>query len=334
MNYRRLGSSNLEVSTLCLGTMSFGERTDEVEAARIVAAARESGVNFIDTADVYNKGEAERMLGRCLAGDRGRWLLATKVGRAMSELPNHGGYSRAWLVKALEGSLARLATDWIDIYYLHRDFEATNLVETLQALGDLIRAGKIRYSGLSNFSGWRLAHIVGLCRELGVPQPVVCQPHYNLVNRVPEVEILPACAALGLGVVPYSPLARGVLTGKYLPGQPPLPGSRATRDARLIETEFREASLIVAQQLKLRADALGVPLGQYATAWLLRNQIVSAVVAGPRTLEQWQDYLAAAELVLSPEDDALVDSLVAPGHASTPGYSDPQYPVQGRRVPR
>lgn len=334
MNTRRLGSSNLQVSSLCLGTMSFGESTDDAEAARIVANAREFGVNFVDTADVYNQGESERMLGRCLAGDRERWVLATKVGRAMSDRPNHGGYSRAWLLRAADTSLARLGTDYIDVYYLHRDFEDTNLVETLQALGDLIRAGKIRYFGLSNFIGWRIAQIVGLCKEIGVPQPIVCQPHYNLVNRAPEVEILPACAALGLGVVPYSPLARGVLTGKCLPGLAPAEGTRATRDARLIETEFRDESLVIAQKLKLRADALGVPLSQYATAWLLRNEIVSAVVAGPRTLAQWQHYVAAAGLVLDAEDEALVDGLVAPGHASTPGYTDPQYPVQGRRVKR
>jgi aryl-alcohol dehydrogenase-like predicted oxidoreductase len=332
MKYRRLGASNLEVSELCLGTLMFGDRTDDAEAQRIVADARDNGVNFIDVADVYNSGESERVVGRCIAGDRERWVLASKVGRIMGEGPNRSGYSRAWIYRALDDSLKRLATDYIDIYYLHRDYEDTNLVEAIQAVGDLIRAGKIRYFGLSNFLGFRIAKVVGICKELNVPQPVVCQPHYNLLNRVPEVEVLPACREFGIGVVPYSPIARGVLTGKYLPGVAPAEGSRVTRDLRFRETEFREESLLVAQRLKLRADELGVPLGQYATAWLLNNRIVTSVIAGPRTLAQWQEYFGAVEVSLSDEDERLVDSLVSPGHTSTPGYNDPQYPVQGRVV--
>jgi len=331
MRYRRLGSSNLQVSLLCLGSMMFGDQTDAAEAMRIVADARAHGVNFIDTADVYAHGESERIVGRCLAGDRERWVLATKVGNSMGDLPTEGGYSRAWMMRAVDASLARLATDYIDICYLHRDFDGANMEEAVRALGDLIRAGKIRYFGVSNFRAWRIAEIVGLCRELGVPQPVVCQPYYNLLNRMPEVEILPACQSLGIGVVPYSPIARGVLTGKYLPGAAPEAGSRAARkDERIMQTEFRAESLAIAQRLKTRADELGVTLGQYATAWVLRNGAVSAVIAGPRTLAQWQDYAPALTLQLAVEDEALVDSLVPPGHPSTPGYTDPSYPVRGR----
>lgn len=332
MKYRRLGASNLSVSALCLGTLLFGDRTDEAEARNIVANARDNGVNFLDTADAYKKGDSERTVGRCLAGERDRWVLASKVGRVMGDLPNQGGYSHAWIMKAVEGSLTRLGTDYIDIYYLHRDFESINLEEIVRAMGYLIRAGKVRYFGLSNFVGWRIAQVVGLCRELNVPAPVVCQPHYNLLNRVPEVEILPACREFGLGVVPYSPVARGVLTGRYLPGALPEPGSRGATDARFFETEFREESLLIAQRLRSRADELGVPLGQYATAWVLQNRLVSSVVAGPRTLRQWQDYVGAVDLELAHEDELLVDSLVHPGHASTPGFTDPSYPVQGRVV--
>lgn len=331
MKYQRLGHSNLGVSALCLGTLMFGDRTDEVEAKRIVADARDRGVNFIDTADAYNNGESERIVGRCLAADRDRWVLATKVGRAMGDAPNRGGYSRSWIVRALEDSLTRLDTDFIDIYYLHRDFEGINLEEAVRAIGDLIAAGKIRYFGLSNFSGWRVAHIVSLCRQLNVPPPIVCQPHYNLLNRVPEVELLPACHYFGLGVVPYSPMARGVLSGKYPPGAAPQAGTRgASRDLRFIETEFRQESLLIAQRLKVRADELGVELGQFATAWVLRNRIVTSVIAGPRTLAQWQDYLAAVDLAITLGDELLVDSLVPPGHPSTPGYTDPSFPVRGR----
>jgi len=335
MKYQRLGNSNLRVSSLCLGTLNFGDRTDDSEAGRIVNSAREHGVNFIDTADAYNKGASESVVGRCLSADRHDWVVATKVGRNMGDGPNQGGYSRAWICRALEASLTRLATDHIDIYYLHRDFDGINLEEVLRVLGDLIRAGKIRYFGLSNFVGWRIAQIVGKCRELGVAAPVVCQPHYNLLNRVPELEILPACHEFGIGVVPYSPIARGVLTGKYLPGNAPLPGSRgASGDDRFMQTEFRAESLLIAQQLKVRADELGVQLGQYAMAWVLRNRIVTSVVAGPRTLAQWQDYLGAVDLALSPDDENLVDALVPPGHPSTPGYTDPSFPVLGRRVAR
>jgi len=332
MRYQRLGNSNLDVSVLCLGTLMFGDRTDDAEAQRIVSDARDQGVNFVDTADAYKNGESERMLGRCLSADRDHWILATKVGRSMGSYPNQGGYSRSWILRAVEDSLKRLATDYIDIYYLHRDFDGINLEEVIRALGDLIRAGKIRYFGLSNFLGWRITQVVSLCRALNVPPPVVCQPHYNLLNRAPEVEILPACQFLGIGVVPYSPIARGVLTGKYLPGAaPPEAGSRgAGKDERFFQTEFREESLLVAQRLKSRADELGVQLGQYATAWVLRNRIVTSVIAGPRTLSQWQDYMGAVDLALDAQDELLVDSLVHPGHPSTPGYTDPSFPVLGR----
>ncbi len=333
MQYRKVGDSNLKVSVLCVGTMMFGDQTDEKEAASIVADAREHGVNFIDTADVYGNGVAERIVGRCIADDRERWVVATKVGNSMGEPPNCSGYSRKWILRAVEESLRRLATDYIDIYYLHRDFKGENLEEAVRAIGALIAAGKIRYFGVSNFSSWRLAQIMILCRDLCVAQPIVCQPYYNLLNRVPEVEVIPACGAFGLGVVPYSPIARGVLTGKYEPGASAAPGSRGARnEPRFMQTEFRSESLQIAQRLKVRAEELGVKLGQYAAAWVLANRHVTSVIAGPRTLAQWQDYLGAVGLELTADDEALVDSLVAPGHPSTPGYTDPAYPVGGRLV--
>ena len=331
MEYRQLGSSQLKVSALCLGTMMFGDQTERAEAQRIVSMARERGVNFIDTADIYTKGESERVVGACLSGTRYDWILASKHGNAMSTAPNMSGYSRTLIMRAIDDSLRRLDTDYLDIYYLHRDYEGLSLEEPLRAMGDLVRAGKIRYFGLSNFSGWRIAQAVALCRELGVPPPVVCQPYYNLLNRTPEVEILPACRYSGLGVVPYSPVARGVLTGKYRPGESMPEGSRGARnDRRFMQVEFRAESLQVAQVLRSRADELGVTLGQYATAWVLRNRAVSAVIAGPRTLVQWVEYFGALDVPWTLADERLVDSLVAPGHPSTPGYSDPSYPCAGR----
>ena len=166
-----------------------------------------------------------------------------------------------------------------------------------------------------------------------MPGPVVCQPYYNLLNRMPEVEILPACRHYGIGVAPYSPIARGVLTGKYTPASKPPQDTRAGRgDMRIIEAEFREESLVIAQKLKAHAEGNGISLAQFATAWVLANKIVSSVIAGPRTLEQWQDYFPATDYAVTAEDEALVDSLVKPGHPSTPGYTDPQYPLNGRVV--
>ncbi|MBB3213713.1 aryl-alcohol dehydrogenase-like predicted oxidoreductase [Herbaspirillum sp. Sphag1AN] len=335
MHYRRLGKSNLTVSALCLGTMMFGDQTDSKEAASIVASAREHGVNFIDTADVYSKGKSEEMVGTLLQGQRHEWVLASKLGNPMSETPNQSHYSRHWLVRETDNILRRLKTDYLDILYLHRDYHEENLEETVLALGDLIRSGKILGFGVSNFRAWRIAEIVRLCQQHHVPLPLVCQPYYNLLNRMPEVEILPACLHYGLGVVPYSPIARGVLTGKYKPGQQPGADTRAGRgDKRILETEFREESLIVAERLQQHVITRDIKLGQFATAWVLANQAVSSVIAGPRTLAQMEDYYAAVSLTISAEEEALVDSLVTPGHASTPGYHDPNYPFFGRPVAR
>lgn len=331
MEYRRLGASGLEVSALCLGTMMFGDRTDRAVAGEIVAAARDAGVNFIDTADVYAKGESERMTGSALGSARARWILATKAGNAMhKDDRNGGGLSRRWLFQACDESLARLATDWIDIYYLHYDDAVTPVEEYVGAMGDLIRAGKIRYFGVSNFRGWRIAEVVRVCDQLGVPLPVVCQPYYNLLNRMPEVEILPACDYHGIGVAPYSPIARGVLTGKYAKDRVPADSRAAHKDRRMLETELREESFAIAATLKAHAEKTGRKATAFALAWMWANPIVSTVIAGPRTLEHWHDYTAALGTAWSDEDEALVDSLVPPGYASTPGYHDPKYPFFGR----
>jgi aryl-alcohol dehydrogenase-like predicted oxidoreductase len=333
MTTRRLGTSNLRVSRLCLGTMMFGGPTAIDEAASIVASAHDHGLNFIDTADVYGKGSSESMVGELLRGQRHDWVLASKIGNAFGDDPNQAHYSRRWLMQGVEGSLDRLETDYLDILYLHRDYHEENLEEAIAALGDLIRAGKIRSFGLSNFRGWRIAEVVHLCRQMNVPMPVVCQPYYNLLNRGPEVEILPACEHYGLGVVPYSPIARGVLTGKYAPGQAPAADTRAGRgDARILATEFREESLQIAAKLVEHAKARDILPGHFATAWVLANPIVTSVIAGPRTLAQMEDYYAALEVTITPEDEALMDSWVAPGHPSTPGFNDPSYPFYGRPV--
>jgi aryl-alcohol dehydrogenase-like predicted oxidoreductase len=333
MDYRRLGTSGLDVSIVCLGTMMFGGPTPESEAREIIAHARDHGVNFIDTADVYEKGASERITGAAIATSRDHWLVATKVGNPMNaNVKNNGGLSRRWILAACDASLARLGLDHIDIYYLHRDDLRTPLDETVGAIRELLRAGKIRYFGVSNYRGWRIAEVVRVCERHGVPRPVVCQPYYNLLNRMPEVEILPACDHHGLGVVPYSPIARGVLTGKYAKDAMPQDSRAARNDTRMMETEFREESLEIARKLKAHAESTGRTPAQLALAWLWANRIVSSVIAGPRTFAQWKDYVEATGTPWRDDDEALVDSLVRPGHPSTPGYNDPSYPFFGRRL--
>lgn len=334
MKYRSLGASGVKVSPLCLGTMMFGVQTDEPAARRIIDKAMDGGINFIDTADVYHEGRSEEIVGRAIKGRRDKWVLATKVANPMGKVPNRAGLSRKWVMTAIDESLARLGTDYVDIYYLHREDHGTPLIETVQAIGDLVRQGKIRYFGVSNFRSWRVAEICSLCDRLGIGRPIVSQPYYNAMNRMPEAEHLPACGYYGLGVVAYSPLARGVLTGKYDPDAPPPADTRAGRnDKRMHQTEWRRESLVIAQKIKRHAEARGITAGQFAVNWVLNNRLVTGVVAGPRTEAQWDEYAGALAYRFTAEDEALVDSLVVTGHPSTPGYNDPQYPIEGR-VPR
>lgn len=333
MDYRTLGRSGLMVSPLCLGTMMFGGATDEPTSARIVARARDQGVNFIDTADSYNAGVSEDVVGRAIREHRSWWVLATKIANPTGQGPNARGLSRRHVQLAVDASLRRLGVAEIDVLYLHKEDHATPLAETVRALGDLIRVGKLRYFGVSNYRSWRVAEICRLCDEAGIDRPIASQPLYNVLNREVEVEHLPACGHFGLGVVPYSPLARGVLTGKYAPDAPAPEGTRAARrDRRMLESEWRSESLQVAQELAARARDKGVTPGQFAFAWVLNNRFVTAAVGGPRTEAQWEDYAGALSCPVDAADEALVDKLVSPGHPSTPGYNDPAYPIEGRIV--
>ncbi|HRC37835.1 MAG TPA: aldo/keto reductase, partial [Rubrivivax sp.] len=268
---------------------------------------------------------------RLIRADRSRWVLATKVANPMSDAPNDRGLSRRWITRAVDGSLQRLGTDWIDLCYMHRDDETTPVEETLATMSRLIEAGKILHYGVSNFRAWRIARLVETARRMGVPPPVACQPPYSAVTRGIEVEILPACAHYGLGAVTYSPLARGVLTGKYSPDAQPPADSRAARaDRRLMQTEWRPESITLAQAFAEHARARGVSAAQLAIAWVLNNRLVNGVISGPRTLAQWLDYVAALEVEVTVEDERWIDERVPPGHASTFGYTDPIYPVTGR----
>src|ERR1700731_2170422 len=332
MQYRNLGRSGLKISPICLGTMMFGGPTDEATSTRIIAKAREAGVNFIDTADAYNGGNSEQVVGRAISNSRRNFVLATKLANQMGDDPNRGGLSRARGLEGAHRSPKRLGTDYIDIYYLHKEDHSTPLAETVRAMGELIKQGKVRYFGVSNYRAWRVAEICNICDDLGIDRPIVSQPYYNAMNRMPEVEHFPACNYYGLGIVPYSPLARGVLTGKYSPDAPPDKETRAGRnDTRMMQTEWRPESLKLAQEIRAHAEARGITAGQFAVSWVLTSAFVSGVIAGPRTEEQWDDYVRALDYRFTAEDEALIDRLVTSGHPSTPGYNDPQYPIEGRR---
>ena len=308
----------------------FGGETDTAEAAHIVAAARDSGVNFISTVDVYHGGRSEEIVGRLIAKDRDAWVLATEVGG--SPAPGHGGLSGRWLAEAIDGSLRRLTTDRIDLWYLHFDDRKTPLEQTIAAIGDIIRAGKVRAWGFSNFFGWQIAEMVRVSEALGVPRPIAGQPLYHALDRTAERDYLPACAHFALGAVAYSPLARGVLTGKYHPDEPPPADSRAgRRDARMLESEYRRDSLVLAHRIAVHAERKRTTAANLAVKWVLNNELVTSASVGPRTPAQWQGYLQAAESPFDAEDESFFASLVPAGHTSTPGYSDPRYPFTGRR---
>lgn len=331
MHYRYLDRSGLKVSEICLGTMMFGGATDEVTSQRIIADASNHGVNFIDTADMYNKGESERVVGRAINTERDRWVLASKVGNPMGQGPNQSGMSRKWIREAAHDSLRRLGTDYIDILYMHKaDFNAP-LEEMVLAFADLIREGKIGYFAVSNFKAWRMAECVRLAREAGIGGPVASQPLYNLVNREAEVEILPAAAYFGVGTVCYSPLARGILTGKYRPGAEPDADSRAGRaDPRMMQAEWRPESLQVAAKLVDYAERTGRKPAHLAQTWAMRNAQVTSTLVGPRTIEQWDDAIAALACPWTADDEAFCDALVSPGKSSNLGPVDPHHPIEGR----
>jgi aryl-alcohol dehydrogenase-like predicted oxidoreductase len=328
---RVLGRSGVPVTALCLGAMNFGGPTAELEAREIVAAAFDAGVRFIDTSSNYTDGRSEEVVGRAIEASRSKWFLATKVGTQTGPEPTERGLSRHYIVRTLETSLRRLKSDAIDLYYVHRVDPLTPWEDVVRTFGDLVRAGKIRAWGLSNVRAWQVAHVVHLCRQMNVAEPVALQPYYNLLNRQPETEVLPAAHQFGLGVVPYSPIARGILSGKYQLNVAPEAGSRvARRDKRVMETEWRPESLEMAERLKAHATERGLSLVAFATAWVLNNRAVSSVIVGPRTLAQWHSYLPALGYRWIAADEAFVDGLVSAGHASTPGYTDPAYPAEGR----
>ncbi len=305
MEYRRLGETGLMVSELCLGCMTFGREADEEDSKKLVARFLEAGGNFIDTADVYTRGVSEEITGRAIKSVRDDVVLATKVRFPMGEGPNDVGLSRKHINQGCEDSLRRLGTDYIDLYQVHCWDAATPLEETLDALADLVRAGKVRYIGVSNFTAWQLVKSVGLSDALGLERFVCLQPQYSLIERNVEYEILPACLEEGLGVIPWSPLGGGFLSGKYRRDARPPEDSRIAGAEEEQEEHWdrraTERNWNVLDVVGEISESTGKSYAQISLNWLLRQDGVTAPIIGARTLEQLEDNLGASGWELTGE---------------------------------
>ncbi|HVE99128.1 MAG TPA: aldo/keto reductase family protein [Mycobacteriales bacterium] len=305
MEYRRLGASGLKVSEIALGNwVTHGGQVGDDAADACVRAALDAGVTLFDTADVYERGKAEEVLGRVLAGERrSSYVLATKVFGTMGDAPTDRGLSRKHILESCHASLRRLQTDYIDVYQAHRYDEDTPLVETLRAFDDLVRQGKVHYVGISEWSPAQIADALRIADDLGLDRIVSSQPQYSLIWRVPEAEVIPLCRREGIGQIVWSPLAMGVLTGKYLPGRPRPEGSRAAYGSGVSDDYLRDEVLTAVQEVRRLAEAAGMTTAQLAIAWVLRNDNVSAAIVGATRPEQVDDNVAASGRKL---DDDLV----------------------------
>jgi aryl-alcohol dehydrogenase-like predicted oxidoreductase len=286
MEYRRLGRAGVKVSVVGVGCNQFGGRVDRHGTQAIVARALDLGINFFDTADVYgNRGGSEEFLGEALAGEWSRVVLATKGRSTMGDGPNDEGASRYHLLNAVEESLRRLKTDHIDLYQIHSWDEATPIDETLRALDDLVRSGKVRYIGASNFAAWQLSHANDLAEMRGWESFVTVQPHYHMLEREIERELIPYCRWADVGILPYFPLAGGFLTGKYRRGEAPPPGTRGERSP-YVQKYLKESNFDIVDRLRAFAEARGHTVGELAMAWLLHQPQVCSVIAGATSPEQ------------------------------------------------
>jgi aryl-alcohol dehydrogenase-like predicted oxidoreductase len=339
MNYRTLANTGTKVSPLCLGAMMFGDwgNKDHDQSIRIIHRALDAGINFIDTADVYSRGESEEIVGKALAGGRrDNVVLATKVHGKMGDDPNEFGNSRRWIVKEVENSLRRLGTDWIDLYQIHRPEADTDIDQTLGALTDLVRAGKVRYIGSSTFPASAIVEAQWVAERRGRERFVCEQPPYSMLIREVERDVLPTAQRYGMGVIPWSPLAGGWLSGRYRLGA----DTPSSRRAELVPDRYdmslpaNQRKLEAADALARLAEEAGVTLIEMALAFVIRHPAVTAAIIGPRTMEQLESQLTAADVTLS--DDVLdrIDEIVTPGTTVNPadgGWSNPALEATARR---
>ena len=313
MEYRILGRSGAKVSPLCLGGMYFGWRNDEAESIAIIHRALDLGLNFIDTANVYANSVSEQYVGKALRGKRDQVVLATKFRWGMGEGPNDEGTHRLHIRAQVENSLRRLQTDRIDLYQIHHPDPITPIEETLEALTDLVRQGKVLYVGTSNFPAWQLVEAQWISDRRNLTRFVCEQPHYSVFDRAIEREIVPVCEKYGIGIIPWCPLDGGWLTGKYRRNAPPPPGSRAIEEKWDLESSESLRRFDAIERLEAIARARGKTLSQLALAWLLAKKAVTAPIIGPRTFEQLGDNMGALGWTLTPEELSAIDEIVPPG---------------------
>jgi len=321
MQYRNLGKWGVKVSEVSLGSwLTFGHATDEETARQCIYRAYELGINLFDTANIYARGKAEEVMGKALkAFLRDSYVLATKVWGAMGDGPNDRGLSRKHIFEQCHASLKRLGTDYIDLYQCHRYDDHTPLEETVRAMGDLIRQGKILYWGVSEWSASQILDAVHLCQHMNIDPPISNQPYYNLLGRDLEKEVLPMCERVGMGNIVYSPLAQGVLTGKYQPGSPPPADSRAADASTNMFMRWLMSDEVLTKVQRLRpiAERNGLSMSQLALAWCLRQPMVSSVIIGARKVSQIEENVKASGVQLSPEDLREID--IALGFAQAEG---------------
>jgi aryl-alcohol dehydrogenase-like predicted oxidoreductase len=323
MEYRSFGRTGIKVSSLCLGCMMFGGKTPAAESYDIIDRALDAGINFIDTANVYSIGRSEEVTGEALKrnGKRTSLVLATKVHGKMGEGVNDLGNSRRHIIEQCEASLRRLQTDYIDLYQIHRPQPDIPIDETLRALDDLVRAGKVRYIGSSTFAAWQLVESLWTSKELGLHRFVCEQPPYNLLDRRIERELLPMARTYGFATIPWSPLAGGLLTGKYKRGDEPPEGSRfADQSNPLYRRRLNDRIYDVIEGLQPIAEEKGATLSQFALAWCMQQPGVTSPIIGPRTLEQLEDNLKAYDVTITEDDQKRINRVSRRGDSVAPFY--------------
>jgi aryl-alcohol dehydrogenase-like predicted oxidoreductase len=339
MRMRTLGRTGVKVSPLCLGAMMFGEwgNPDHEDSVRIIHRALDAGINFVDTADVYSRGESEEIVGKALAGGRrDHVVLATKAHGPMGDDPNEQGNSRRWIVREVENSLRRLGTDWIDLYQIHRPDPSCDVDETLGALTDLVRAGKVRMLGSSTFPAHEIVEAQWTAQRRGRERFVCEQPPYSLLVRAIEADVLPVCEQYGMGAITWSPLAGGWLSGRYRKGQPLPETTRAQRVPRRYDMSLPEnqRKLDAVEALARLAEEAGMTPVELAVAFVIQHPAVTAAIIGPRTMEQLESQLGAPDVELTDELLDRIDEIVAPGQNISPadaGWTPPSIASPWRR---
>ncbi len=309
MEYRKLGNTGLKVTEIGLGSNNFGSRTDEQTSIAIIKHALDKGINFIDTADMYDRGRSEEFVGKAVKSNRPDIIIATKFSYAMGDGPNDRGGSRYYIFKAVDASLRRLQTDYIDLYQFHWPDPTTPIEETLRALDDLVRSGKVRYIGCSNFAAWQLCEALWLSMTNNLHSFVTVQTRYNILERQIEAELVPCCRSYNIGVIPWGPLAGGFLTGKYRQGVQAPPETRLSRPHTLYSSIFTETNWNRLARLEAFAKERGHTVGELAIAWLLAKSWVSSVIAGARSIEQIPTNIIAADWKLTAEEVMAVEGL-------------------------